>query len=351
MASKINTLLSLVTLASLLIFTGCGKKEESENSFFKKSPKQGEYILKFSHVVDPNTPKGKAADFFEKRLEELTNGQIDVQVFPSSQLYKDNTVLKAVEINSVQMAAPSFSKFNKIVPQLALFDLPFLFKDINHLHRVQDGEVGQRLKDMVTQKGFVALSYWDNHFKQLTSSKKPILLPQDAKDQKFRIMPSSVIKAQFDVIGADPQILPFSEVYFGLKRKIIDGQENTNSNIYTKRFHEVQKYLTLTNHGYLGYLVVMSEEFWNSLSPELQAKVNQAIKEATKKEREYANELNLVQLNEIRAYSKQTGNLEIFELNPSQLVKWREVVREIYPLFYDKNKIGKDLIKATLATE
>ncbi len=211
-----------------------------------------DYTLKFSHVVSENTPKGQAAKFFEKRLEELSKGAIDVQVYPSSQLYGDKAVLKAIRMDSVQMACPSFSKFGKIVPQLALFDLPFLFKDINHLHRVQDGAVGDKLKAMVTKKGIVALDFWDNHFKQLSSSKKALINPSDAKGQKFRIMSSKVLEEQFKAVGANPQMMPFSEVYSGLQQGVIDGQENTLSNIYTKKFYEVQTDLTVTNHGYLG---------------------------------------------------------------------------------------------------
>jgi C4-dicarboxylate-binding protein DctP len=240
-----------------------------------------DYTLKFSHVVSPNTPKGKAADFFEKRLEELSGGKIDVQVYPSSQLYKDNAVLKALTLNSVQMAAPSFSKFGKIVPQLALFDLPFLFNDIDHLHRVQDSSVGKKLKGMVTAKGYVALSFWDNGFKQLSSSQKPLIKPSDAQGQKFRIMSSKVLEAQFKAVDANPQMMPFSEVYSGLQQGVIDGQENTISNIYTKKFHEVQKYLTISNHGYLGYLIVVSKKFWNSLPSDLRKDVAQAMIEAT----------------------------------------------------------------------
>ncbi len=310
-----------------------------------------EYTLKFSHVVSPNTPKGKAADFFEKRLEELSAGKIDVQVYPSSQLYKDNAVLKALRLNSVQMAAPSFSKFGKIVPQLALFDLPFLFKDINHLHRVQDGEVGQALKDKVTAKGIVALNFWDNGFKQLSSNKKPLLVPADAKGQKFRIMSSKVLEAQFHAVGANPQMMPFSEVYSGLQQGVIDGQENTNSNIFTKKFHEVQKHLTITDHGYLGYLVVMSKKFWNKLPADLQANVTQAMNEATQKEREYAQELNDSQLAEIKAYADKTGKLKIYELTADQKEAWRNAVSKIYPEFYSDRKIGKDLIEKTLTTK
>jgi C4-dicarboxylate-binding protein DctP len=310
-----------------------------------------EYTLKFSHVVSPNTPKGKAADFFEKKLEELSGGKIDVQVYPSSQLYKDNAVLKALRLNSVQMAAPSFSKFGKIVPNLALFDLPFLFRDTAHLHKVQDGEVGQALKDKVTAKGIVALDFWDNGFKQLSSSKQALIAPSDAKGQKFRIMSSKVLEAQFHAVSANPQMMPFSEVYSGLQQGVIDGQENTISNIYTKKFHEVQKDLTITNHGYLGYLVVMSKKFWNSLPADLQANVKQAMKEATEKEREYAQELNDSQLAKIKEYAARTGKLQIHTLSAEQVDAWRQAVSKIYPEFYSDRKIGKDLIEKTIATK
>lgn len=310
-----------------------------------------EHILKFSHVVSPNTPKGKAADFFEKRLEELSGGKIDVQVYPSKQLYNDKAVLKAVKLNSVQMAAPSFSKFGNIVPQLALFDLPFLFRDIGHLHRVQDGEVGQKLKEMVNKKGFVALNFWDNNFKQLSSSKRALIAPSDAKGQKFRIMSSKVLEAQFQAVGASPQMMPFSEVYSGLQQGVIDGQENTISNIYTKKFHEVQTDLSITNHGYLGYLVVLSKKFWNSLTPELQQNVVQAMNDATVVERKFAKELNDSQFALIKEYADKTGKLNIHNLTTAQIQAWREAVTPIYSKFYDNKKIGKDLIEATINTK
>jgi C4-dicarboxylate-binding protein DctP len=311
-----------------------------------------EYTLKFSHVVSPNTPKGKAADFFEKRLEELSGGRIDVQVYPSSQLYKDSAALKALRLNSIQMAAPSFSKFGKLVPQLALFDLPFLFKDMDHLHRVQDGEVGTKLKDMVTKKGFVALDFWDNAFKQLSTSKDaPILWPKDAAGQKFRIMSSKVLEEQFKAVDANPQMMPFSEVYSGLQQGVIDAAENPISNIYTKKFHEVQKNLTLSNHGYLGYLVVMSKKFWNSLPKDLQDATKQAMKEATAKEREFAAELDKKQLGLIEEYAKKTGKLKIYTMTPEQTEAWKKAVSPIYSKFYDKKKIGKDLIEGALNTK
>eukprot|EP01029_Cantina_marsupialis_P010891 TRINITY_DN2457_c0_g2_i1.p1 TRINITY_DN2457_c0_g2~~TRINITY_DN2457_c0_g2_i1.p1 ORF type:complete len:222 (+),score=37.48 TRINITY_DN2457_c0_g2_i1:67-732(+) len=208
MTTTIKRVMSSIVITPILFFTGCGNGEQNETKSVKteQTTKQGEYVLKFSHVVSSNTPKGKAADYFEKRLEELTKGRIEVQVYPSSQLYKDNAVLKALKLDTVQMAAPSFSKFGKIVPQLALFDLPFLFKDMDHLHRVQDGKVGQNLKDMVSSKGYVALDFWDNGFKQLSSSKKALVQPDDAKGQKFRIMSSKVLEAQFNAVGANPQM-------------------------------------------------------------------------------------------------------------------------------------------------
>lgn len=311
-----------------------------------------EYTLKFSHVVSANTPKGKAADYFAKKLEELSDGRIDVQVYPSSQLYKDSAALKALRLNSIQMAAPSYSKFGRLVPQLAIFDLPFLFKDMDQLHRVQDGVVGDKLKALVNKKGFYALAFWDNHFKQLSTSKdKPLLVPSDAKGQKFRIMSSKVLEAQFHAIGANPQMMPFSEVYSGLQQGVIDGQENTISNIYTKKFHEVQKNLTLTNHGYLGYLVVTSKKFWNSLPNDLQEDVKLAMKLATEKEREYAQELNNEQLEKIKEYAQKTGKLTIHTLTPEQKAAWKKAVSKIYPKFYDKKKIGEDLIKSAQATK
>ncbi|RXK07158.1 TRAP transporter substrate-binding protein [Halarcobacter bivalviorum] len=352
MTKTMKGIVSSAAVASMLLFTGCGEnKEETKTAEAAKPVAAEKFVLKFSHVVSPNTPKGKAADYFEKRLEELSEGRIDVQVYPSSQLYKDNAVLKALKLDSVQMAAPSFSKFGKIVPQLALFDLPFLFKDVDHLHRVQDGEVGQKLKDMVTEKGYVALAFWDNGFKQLSSSKKPLILPEDAEGQKFRIMSSKVLEAQFHAVGGNPQMMPFSEVYSGLQQGVIDAAENPISNIYTKKFHEVQKYLTISDHGYLGYLVVMSQKFWNSLPADLQEDVKQAMKDATDKEREFAAQLNNEQFELIKEYADKTGKLEIINLNEEQKDAWRNAVSKIYPEFYDADNIGEDLIKGALATE
>ncbi|GAB6045463.1 TRAP transporter substrate-binding protein [Caminibacter profundus] len=305
-----------------------------------------EYVIKFSHVVSPNTPKGKAADYFAKRVEELSHGKIKVKVFPNAQLGKDKVILRKMKFNTVQMAAPSFSKFTGLVPQLGLFDLPFLFKDENHLHKVLDGEVGKKLLDMVTKKGYVALAYWDNGFKQMTDSKRPLIKPEDAKGLKFRVMSSKVLIEQFKALGAIPVVLPFSEVYSALQQGVVDGQENTISNIYTKKFYEVQKYMTMTNHGYLGYMVVISKKFWNKLPNDLKNVIKQAMKEATEKERIWAKELNNEQLNKIKEYAKKTVKLQIDYLTPKERLAWEKKLRTIYPKFY--NTIGKDLIEAAI---
>jgi len=302
-----------------------------------------DYTIKFSHVVSASTPKGRSADFFAKRVGELTDGKVEVIVFPSSQLYTDKAVMKALMIGNVQMAAPSFSKFTSLVPQLQLFDLPFLFRDINHVHKVEDGEVGQTLKDLVTDKGFVALDYWDADFKQLYSSKKPLLMPADAVGQKFRIMSSKVIEAQFLAVGANPQVLPFSEVYSALQQGVVDAGESPFSDIYTKKFYEVATSITISNHGYLGYLVVMSKKFWDKFPADLKPKIIQAMKEATAFNRKLAAELKVDYLAKIQAYADETGNLKIYTLTSDQKAAWKKATSVIYPQFYDV--IGEDLIK------
>jgi len=318
-------------------------------SLFASLTFAADYVIKFSHVVSPNTPKGKAANYFAKRVEELSKGKIKVEVYPNAQLCGDKVVLRKLKFNAVQMAAPSFSKFTGLVPQLALFDLPFLFKDVNHLHKVLDGEVGKELLNLVEKKGYVALAYWDNGFKQLTNSKRPLIKPEDAKGLKFRVMSSKVLIEQFKALGAIPVVLPFSEVYSALQQGVVDGQENTISNIYTKKFYEVQKYMTISNHGYLGYMVVMSKKFWKKLPRDMKNVIKQAIKEATEKERIWAKELNDNQFAKIKEYADKTKKLEIITLTPKQRDLWAKKLSTIYPKFY--NTIGKDLIEKTIKAE
>ncbi|CAD7288821.1 DctP family TRAP transporter solute-binding subunit [Campylobacter suis] len=304
------------------------------------------HTIKFAHVVAASTPKGKAADFFAKRVEELSDGKIKVQVFPSAQLVDDDRVFGALKLGNVQMAAPSFSKFTPIVPQFQLFDLPFIFKDEAHLHKVQDGEVGAALKDLVTKKGFVALDYWDAGFKHFSSSKKPVVVPDDAKGQKFRIQSSKVLEEQMKAVGGNPQVLPFSEVYSALQQGVVDATENPLSNFYNTKFHEVQTSLTLSNHGYLGYLVVVSEKFWKGLPDELKKHVTQALSEATTFEREETAKEDAHVIAQLEKYIADGKKLEIIKLDDAQKEAWSKAMEGVYPKFYDI--IGKDLIDKTI---
>lgn len=297
--------------------------------------------IKFSHVVAVDTPKGQSAEYFKKLVEERSDGTIEVEIYPNSSLYGDREAVEALSMNALQMAAPSFSKFTGFTPQLQLFDLPFLFDDADHLHRVLDGEVGQEILKMVGKKGLVGMAYWDNGFKQI-SANKPLIKPSDAAGLKFRIMSSKVLEAQFKAIGANPQVLPFSEVYSALQQGVVDGQENTLSNIYTKKFHEVQSDLTLSNHGYLGYMVVTNKIFWNKLNDEQRDIIKGAMKDATEYAREKAAELNNSNLEKIR----NSGKITIHELTDEQRQVWKKTMMDIYPEFYDV--IGRDLIEGAL---
>ncbi|EEQ62703.1 TRAP transporter solute receptor, DctP family [Helicobacter pullorum MIT 98-5489] len=335
---------SLVILALVILgFVGCGG-EKTETS---QADSNKVYEVKFAHVVSANTPKGKAADFFAKRVNELTNGKIVVHVFPSAQLVDDDKVFQELKRNNVQLAAPSFSKFTPFAKEFNLWDIPFIFRDTEHLHKVMDGEVGQILKDVITNKGYVALDYWDAGFKQFSTNKKPIILPSDAEGQKMRIMSSKVLEEQTKAIKAIPQVLPFGEVYSALQTGVVDAAENPLSNLYNSKFYEVQSSITMSNHGYLGYLVVASEKFWNELPKDLQEKFMAAMKEATIYEREESAKEEKMLLDKLKADDK-TGT-QIFTLTEDQKKQWQDVMYAIYPKFYDL--VGKDLIEKTMNTK
>lgn len=324
-----NVKLVLITLAVLLL---------AVVPAFAKKP----VVIKFSHVVAVDTPKGQAAEYFKKLVEERSNGEIKVEVYPNSSLFDDKDVMTPLMTNAVQMAAPSFSKFTSFAPNLQLVDLPFLFNDADHLHKVLEGPVGQKILDTVGNKGLVGLAFWDNGFKQL-SANKPLLMPEDAAGLKFRIMSSKVLEAQFKAVGANPQVLPFSEVYSALQQGVVDAAENPLSNFYTKKFYEVQSDLTLSNHGYLGYLVVTNKIFWNKLSDKHKAIVTQAMKDATK----YGNDLALKMDENYLAKVKESGKTTVHALTPEQRKAWKTKMLTIYPGFYEV--IGKDLIDGAIA--
>jgi len=299
-------------------------------------------VIKFSHVVAENTPKGQMANKFKALVEERLAGKVEVKVFPNSQLFGDNKVLEAMLLGDVQLAAPSLSKFKKYTKQLQLFDLPFLFKDMQAVETFQNGPAGRELLNSLNKKGLVGLGYLHNGLKQLSSS-QPLQVPADAKGLKFRIMASDVLAEQFRAIDANPVKKPFSEVFTLLQTKAIDGQENTWSNIFSKKFFEVQEYVTESNHGLLDYLIVSSKEFWMSLPDDVRPIVEQSLNEAISFGNKIAHEKSLSDRKAIEE-SKRT---KILTLNDEQRQLWVDAMKPVWKKF--EKEIGKDLIQAAEA--
>jgi C4-dicarboxylate-binding protein DctP len=261
-------------------------------------------VIKFSHVVAVDTPKGKAAAFFAKRAQELTKGRVKVEVFPNSQLYKDKEEMEALQLGSVQMLAPSLSKFAPLgVKEFEVFDLPFIFDDYNALHKVTQGAIGQTLLKKLESRGITGLAYWDNGFKVM-SANRPLKYADDYKGLKMRIQSSKVLDAEMRALGAMPQVMAFSETYQALQTGVVDGTENPPSNLYTQKMHEVQKHLTVTNHGYLGYAVVVNKKFWDGLPADIRAALNKAMEESTKVANDSAYQDNQDALAKVKATGK-----------------------------------------------
>ena len=296
-------------------------------------------IIKFSHVVAENTPKGQMANKFKELVDQRLAGKVEVEVYPNSQLFGDNKVLEAMLLGDVQMAAPSLSKFKRYTKKLQLFDLPFLFKDMTAVERFQKSPAGQQLLDSVNRKGLVGLGYLHNGMKQLSAS-RPLRVPADAKNLKFRIMSSDVLAAQFEAVGGVPLKKPFSEVFTLLQTKAIDGQENTWSNIYSKKFYEVQPYITESNHGLLDYMVVTSREFWTGLPDDVRAEVKKALDEAIAFGNQVAAEKAVADKQKII----DSGRSEVIELTPAERAQWVAVMKPVWKKF--EGQIGKDLIDA-----
>jgi C4-dicarboxylate-binding protein DctP len=302
----------------------------------------GEIVIKFSHVTNTDKhPKGIAASLLEQRVNDEMNGKACMQVFPNSQLYNDNKVLEAMLLGDVQMAAPSLSKFEKYTKQFRIFDLPFLFKDIKAVERFQASDGGQQLLDSMQGKGLQGLAYWHNGMKQL-SANKPLVAPSDAKGLKFRIQASDVLKAQFEALGANPQKMAFSEVYGALQTGVIDGQENTWSNIYGKKFFEVQDGVTETDHGIIDYLVVTSKEWWDGLPGDVRDQLAGILQEVTAERNAQSTAIN----EENKQLVIKAGS-EVRKLTPEQRAKWVEAMKPVWKQF--EGDIGADLIKAAQA--
>ena len=296
--------------------------------------------IKFSHVVAQDTPKGLAADFFKKRAEELTQGKVKVEVYPNSQLYKDKEEMEALQLGAVQMLAPSLAKFGPLgVKEFEVFDLPFIFNDYDDLHKVTKGPAGKALLDKLAPKGILGLAYWDNGFKSF-SANSPIKTPADLKGKKLRIQNSKVLEEQMRTIKAIPQMLAFSEVYQALQTGVVDGTENPISNFYTQKMHEVQKYMTITDHGYLGYAVIVNKKFWEGLPADIRTQLETALVEATDYANTIAMDMNKKDLESVKA----SGKTEVTTLTPEERAAFKTALVPVH----DKmaSRIGKETIES-----
>ena len=296
-------------------------------------------VIKFSHVVAQNTPKGQAAEYFKKLAEERTKGQVKVEVYPNSQLYKDKEEMEALQMGAVQMLAPSLAKFAPLgVKEFEVFDLPFIFDNYQELHKVTQGPVGAKLLSKLEPKGILGLAYWDNGFKVM-SANKPLRTPADFKGQKMRIQSSKVLDSQMRAMGANPQVMAFSEVYQALQTGVVNGTENPPSNLYTQKMHEVQKYVTLSDHGYLGYAVIVNKKFWNSLPANIRAALESSMKDATK----FANDIAKKDNDDAMAAVKKSGKSQIITLTPQERAAWKKTMDKAHKEHV--GRIGADLVK------
>ena len=295
-------------------------------------------VIKFSHVVALDTPKGKGAERFKQLAEERTKGRVKVEVYPNSQLFKDGEEMEALQLGSVQLLAPSLAKFGPLgVREFEVFDLPYMFDDYAELHKVTEGPVGAALFKKLESKGIVGLAYWDNGFK-LFSANKPIRVPADYKGLKMRIQSSKVLGDEIKALGAIPQVMAFSEVYQAMQTGVVDGSENTPSNMFTQKHHEVQKYIAETNHGYIGYAVIANKKFWDGLPADVRTALEGAMRDATK----YANEIATKENDEALEGIRKSGKTEVLKLNAEQKAAMKKALVVVHK--ENESRVGKDTI-------
>jgi C4-dicarboxylate-binding protein DctP len=295
-------------------------------------------VIKFSHVVTPDTPKGKGAEKFKELAEKYTNGRVKVEVYPNSQLYKDKEEVEALQLGAVQMLAPSLAKFGPLgAKEFEVFDIPYILPDKVALRRVTDGALGKKLFTKLEPKAIKGLAYWDNGFKVM-SANKPLRMPEDFRGLKMRIQSSKVLEAQMRALGAIPQVLAFSEVYQALQTGVCDGTENTPSNEYTQKMHEVQKYTVLSRHGYIGYAVITNKKFWDGLPADVRGELEKAMAEATT----YTNDIAQKENDEALEAMKQSGKTEIVALTDEQKAAWHKALAPVADEM--RSRVGGDTI-------
>jgi C4-dicarboxylate-binding protein DctP len=299
---------------------------------------QAQIVIKFSHVVAADTPKGQASQFFAKRAAELTKGKVKVDVYPNSQLYKDKEEMEALQMGAVQMLAPSLAKFGPLgVKEFEVFDFPFIFDDTADLHKVTQGPIGASLLAKLEPKGVKGLAFWDNGFKAF-SANVPLKVAADFKGKKFRIQSSKVLEEQIRALGGIPQVMAFSEVYQALQTGVVDGTENPISNFYSQKMNEVQKFLTLTNHGYLGYAVIVNKKFWDGLPADVRGQLTQAMKEATDLANQVAQKDNDQSLESV----KKAGKTTVYVPSKEERLALKKVLVPTHAKMADR--VGKELL-------
>jgi C4-dicarboxylate-binding protein DctP len=305
-------------------------------------PAQSPMVVKLSHVVADQTPKGQASIRFKELAEKKLPGKVTVQVFPNSQLFGDAKELEALLLGDVQFIAPSLSKFDRYTKKVQVFDLPFLFDDVKAVDKFQADKHGQDLLRSMVSRGLLGLGYWHNGMKELSSNKDKLQRPEDVKGLKFRIQPSDVLEAQFRALGANPQKMAFAEVYQALQTGVVDGQENTWSNIYSQKFFEVQKTIAETNHGVIDYMVVTNAKWWDGLPADVRKGLSEAMTEATAYGNKLAGEYNEADRKKIA----DAGKAKIQKLTKDDVAAWRKVMEPVWKKF--EGDIGRDLIDAAL---
>jgi C4-dicarboxylate-binding protein DctP len=295
-------------------------------------------IIKFSHVVALDTPKGKAAEYFKKLAEERTKGRVKVEVYPNSTLYKDGEEMEALQLGSVQMLAPSVAKFGPLgAREFEVFDLPYIFNSFDELHKVTDGPVGKMLFQKLESKKIVGLAFWDNGFKDF-SANRPIKVPADYKGLKMRIQSSKVLGDEIKALGAIPQVMAFSEVYQALQTGVVDGTENPPSNFYTQKMNEVQKYLALTDHGVIEYAVIANKPFWDGLPPDIRTTLEGAMKDATK----YANDIAKKENDDALEAVKKAGKTQIITLTADEKAQMKKALITVHK--DNESRVGKETL-------
>ena len=296
-------------------------------------------VIKFSHVVADDTPKGKGALKFKELAEARTKGRVKVDVYANSTLFKDGEEMQMLQLGNVQMLAPSVSKFGPLgAREFEVFDLPYIFDNIKELHNVTQGRIGQQLFKKLDNKGIIGLAYWDNGFKEM-SANKPLRTPADFRGLKMRIQSSKVLDGQMRALGATPQIMAFSDVYQALQTGVVDGTENPPSNLYTQKMNEVQKYLTMSDHGVVEYAVIVNKKFWEGLPADIRTTLEGAMKDATA----YTNDIAKQQNDEALEKVKALGKTQIITLTPEEKKAWKKAVLKVHR--ENEATIGKDMIQ------